>query len=131
MRDKCFHSTETFRERTELYVIQQTARCFDSAQFKRKHCAESGLLLLGDGVLRVRSETGVKHTFHFGMRFQKLRDGHPIRFVLLHADGESFDAARDEEAVHRREAGSGGALQEIDTVGVFLTREDGGTASAI
>ena len=54
----------------------------------------------------------------------------PLASCWSHAHGQRLDAARDQEAIHGREAGSGGALEEIDFLGVGGASEDDGAAGA-
>jgi len=45
--------------------------------------------------------------------------GDAVGVVLQHTDGQGFDAAGNQEAVHRGEASARGALDEIDFLRVF------------
>src|SRR5215813_13922527 len=68
-----------------------------------------------------------------GVKMAGHRDA--VDVVLEHANGESLDAARNEEAIHGSETGPGGALDEIDFLGVFGAGKDdsatGGVAVTI
>src|SRR5579871_4082778 len=54
-----------------------------------------------------------------------------VGVVLEHAHGERLDAPGNQEAIHRRESGAGGTLDEINFLGVFRAGEDDGAASGV
>ena len=87
--------------------------------------------LASEFVLRMRRQTGIVHALHLGMLLEIARDCHAVGIVLGHAHGQRLDAARDEEAIHGREARAGGALQEIDLLRVGRAREDHGAAEGV
>ena len=76
-------------------------------------------------------QTGIEHFFNFRVRVQMAGNGLAVGVVLKHANGKSLDAARSEEAIHGREAGSGGSLDEINSFGVVGAAEDDGAAGGI
>jgi len=48
-------------------------------------------------------------------------NGDTVGIVLKHTDGECLDASGDQEAVHGSKASPGGALDEINFLGIFRT----------
>jgi len=69
--------------------------------------------------------------FYLRVRIEVARDRKAVGVVLEHADGERLDSARDQEAIHGREAGASGSLDKINFLGVFLAREDDGAAGGV
>ncbi len=79
----------------------------------------------------LRAMSCVIHFADFRMGVEMTGHGNSIGVVLEHADRERFQAARDEEAVHRSESAACRALDKIDFLGVFGTRQDGGAAGGV
>ncbi len=75
-------------------------------------------------MLRMRRQSGIKNFADFGVSVQVASDSDAIGVVLQHANGESLDATRDQEAIHGSQASSGGALDEIDFLGIFGASEN-------
>src|SRR6267143_1058803 len=122
-RNQRFDATEAFGERAELDVIEEAPRGFQGTYVEGEHGARALLLAAGYFVLGMRGQAGVEDLLNFGMRVEMARHGDAVGVVLEHANGQSLDAARNEEAIHGREARAGGALNEIDLFRVFVTRE--------
>src|SRR6202030_3469328 len=119
-RDKRFHSTKAFRERTELHVIEKTASRFQGAQVKGKHATRAFLLAARNFVLWMTGQSRVKNLLNFRMGVEVTRDYQSISIVLQHAHRESLDAARNQKTIHGRQSGTRGALNKINSLGVFL-----------
>ena len=130
-RDESFDSAEAFGERAELDLIEEATRGVERSEIEGEHGAGAALLLAREFVVRVRRETRVVDLFHLWMRVEMARDGDAVGVVLQHADGERLDSARNEEAIHRRESGARGALDEINFLGVFGAREDDRAAGGV
>src|SRR5258708_24744933 len=69
------------------------------------------------------------------MGVERARQGDAVGVVLEHANRQRLDAARNEEAIHGRQACARGTLDKIDFLGIFWTckhyRSAGGIAVAI
>ena len=112
-------------------MIEETAGGVEGFEIEGQHGARAALLLAGDFVVRVRRETRVVDFFDFGVRVEMAGDGDAVGIVLEHADGQRFDSARNQEAIHGSEAGARGTLDEINFLGVFRAREDDRTAGGV
>ena len=60
-----------------------------------------------------------------------LGDRHSVGIVAVHAHGQGLDAARNQKAIHGREARARRALYEIYLLGFFRAREDYRAAGAV
>ncbi len=89
------------------------------------------MLTARDFVMRMRRQAGVENLADFGVRIEMARHSDAVGVVLQHANRERLDAARNEEAIHGREARSRGALDEINFLRVLGTREHHRAASGI
>src|SRR5258708_38690096 len=118
-RNQSFDAAETLRERAELDVIEEAARGIERAQVEGEHAARTFLLASSDFMMWMRGQAGVEDLADFGMRVEMARHGDAVGVVLQHANGERLDAARNEEAIHRRKSGSSRALKEINLLGVL------------
>ena len=105
-------------------MIQESPRRLNGTEIKREHRPRPLLLPSRDFVLRVRRQSRVKNLPNFGVRVQMPRHGNSIRIVLQHAHRQRFDSARNEKTVHRRQAGSCRALDEIDFLRIFRPSEN-------
>ena len=112
-------------------MIQDGAGASQRGYIERDHAAEAGLLPAGDFVLGMRRQAGIEDALDLGMIFKEAGESDAVGVMLGHAHGQSFDSARNQKAIHGSQAGAGGALHEIDALGVFWLRQDDGAAEGI
>ena len=68
-------------------------------------------------MLGMAGEPWMQHASNLRMIFEPASDGECVAIVLLHADRQSLDAAKDEKTILRAGAGSHGVLQMADAFG--------------
>ena len=112
-------------------MIEETASSFQAAEIEAEHGTGSALLFAGNIVLRVRRKSRVIHFANFGVCVEMSSNGDSVGIVLEHTDGECLDAPGDQEAVHGSQARSGGALDEINFLGIFRTCENNATTGRV
>ena len=76
--------------------------------------AETGLLLFGQFVLRVRNETRIVNLLHGRMLGKKIRDDAPVLVVSFHPNGKGFSAPKYQERIERREDSTYYVMYKID-----------------
>ena len=81
-RDKRFDTSETFRQRADLHLVEEAARGFFGANIEGEHGAGAFLLTASDFMLRVSDKAGIVDFADLGMRIEMARDGEAVGVVL-------------------------------------------------
>ena len=87
----------------QLQAFDHAVGCVFAVVFQPEgnHAAEAAHLLFGQFVVFVGGEAGVEHFIHRRMRFQAAGDFGGVFAMALHAQGQCFDAAQHQRAIHR------------------------------
>jgi hypothetical protein len=114
-----------------LSAREDSAGIGQSGYIEGDHSAEAGLLMARDFVLGMVGQAWIVDALHAGVTFEEARERDAVGIMLSHAHGQCLDSAGNQEAIHRREAGTGGALHEIDALGIVRLRKNCGAAKGV
>src|SRR6266851_6481434 len=131
VRNKCLDSAKALRKRAEFHLIEEAASGVERSEVEGEHGARTALLFASNVVLRVRGQARVMHLAHFRMGVEMASDGNAVGVVLEHADGQRFESARNQEAIHGSEAAARGTLDEVNFFSVLGARENSGAAGGV
>src|SRR5260370_31709232 len=100
-------------------MIQYAPRGIQRTDMEGKHRARAFLLATSHIMVWMRRQAGVEDFLDFRMGVEMARHCDAVGVVLEHANRQRLDAARNEEAIHGRQACARGALDKIDFLGIL------------
>ena len=104
MVDQTFHAAEAGSHFDQFHVFNHAIGRFTRIVFEinRNHAADAFRhLCLGEFVMFMRRQAGIEHFFYGRMGFQTACDFECVLAMGVHAQGQRFDAAQHQPAVHR------------------------------
>src|SRR4051812_21389610 len=102
MINKAFDATETFGEREQVGVLEESPRSRQiGLQDNGHHASEGAHLFLRQVVLRMLCESGVINLFDLRFLLQPARNLQCVLAVTFHSQRERLQSAQSEETVER------------------------------